>query len=217
MLTNLLHRIVSVPWVYDAVQKLAGRDHLYRWLEGYLANSSEWVVLDVGGGTGELARILSPKASYIWLDCDAQKLTGLREKIKEPRALLGDASHIALRNKSVDVAVCVAVSHHLEDAQLVDALGELSRICRLKLIFLDAIRRPAAISRLMWKYDRGSHPRSVDQLRSHIERHFVIESESRNSVLHGYWLCTATPKTAEADSSGDANLRGAAYSAGASN
>lgn len=194
MFSDLLHRMVSAPRVYDAVQKMAGRDRNYEWLAPYLAESSGRVVLDVGGGTGELARVLSPTAVYIWLDSDPKKLHGLRQRMNKPRALLGDASHIGLRDKSIDIAACVAVSHHLSEAQLGDALHELSRICRLRLVFLDAIRHEGTVSRLMWKYDRGSYPRTADALRAHIERYFVIESESCNAVYHHYWLCAAIPK-----------------------
>jgi len=193
MLTDLIHHIVSFPGVYDIVQKLAGRDQNYKWLAQYLAESSG-TVLDVGGGTGELARILSPTARYIWLDNDGNKLKGLRHKNKGARALLGNASQIGLKDNSVDVAVCVAVSHHLTDVQFGDTLRELARVCRFKLIFLDAIRHQGVLSRLLWKYDRGSYPRSVEELRSHIERHFVIETEARNSIYHHYWLCAAIPR-----------------------
>src|SRR5262249_7931537 len=147
------------------------------------------VVLDVGGGTGELVRILPPTATYVWLDNDVQKLKGLQRKVKEARALLGDASCIGLKEKSVDIAVCIAMAHHLTDAQLGEMLQELARICRLKLILLDPVTHHSAVSRLLWKYDRGSYPRTIDELRSHIVRHFVISSEARNSVYHHYWLC----------------------------
>lgn len=193
MLTDLIHRIVSFPGVYDIVQKLAGRERIYKWLAPHVAESSG-TVLDVGGGTGELARILSPSATYIWLDNDMQKLSGLRQKIKKPRALLGDATRLGLKDKSVDIAICVAMSHHLTDTQLGDALRELSRVCRRRLIFLDAVRDPGVVSRTLWKYDRGSYPRSVDQIRTQMEWHFVIENEARNSVYHHYWLCLARPK-----------------------
>jgi len=196
MLRELLHRIVSIPRVYDTVQKLAGRDRIYRWLAPCLADYSGRKVLDVGGGTGELARIVPRAADYIWLDNDAQKLKGVRQKIKKVRAVLGDASQIGLKDKCVDVGVCVAVSHHLTDPQLADMLSEIGRVCRSRLIFVDAIRHQTSpLSNLLWRYDRGSYPRTAEQLRSCIERYFRIESEARNAVYHHYWLCVATPRT----------------------
>jgi ubiquinone/menaquinone biosynthesis C-methylase UbiE len=196
MLTKLLHRIVSIPRVYDTVQKLAGRDRIRPWIAHFVTNvSAGMTVLDVGAGTGELLRILSPTATYIWLDNDLTKLSGARAKFRDIRALLGNADQIGLKDKSVDVGVCIAVSHHLTDVQFDDALRELVRVCRMKLIFVDPIWHPtSALSKLLWKYDRGSNPRSVEELRSHVAKFFEIEQESRNSVYHHYWLCTGSPK-----------------------
>jgi ubiquinone/menaquinone biosynthesis C-methylase UbiE len=46
------------------------------------------------------------------------------------------ASQIGLKDKSVDIATCIAMSHHLTDAQLSSAVREFARVCRSKLIFL---------------------------------------------------------------------------------
>jgi ubiquinone/menaquinone biosynthesis C-methylase UbiE len=195
MLARLIHRVVSSPRVYDTVQRLAGRERVHHWLATHLAGCSGKTVLDVGGGTGALTRILPASATYIWLDNDVKKLDGLQGKVKGARAVLGDATRIGLREKSVDFALCIAVSHHLTDDQFDAALRELARICRLKLIFLDAIRdQTSALSKFLWKYDRGSFPRTVDELRRHIEKRFVIQTEAYNSVYHHYWLCAARPK-----------------------
>ena len=89
----------------------------------------------------------------------------------------------------------MAVSHHLTDHQLNSALREVARVCRQKLIFLDAIRQETStVSNLLWKYDRGSYPRTAAALHSSIAQFFAIEHEERYSIYHHYWLCTASPK-----------------------
>ncbi len=198
MLARILHRIVANPRVYDAVQKLAGRDLVLKRIEPHLTQAAGKTLLDIGGGTGEFARIVPPSATYIWLDNDRQKLSGLRAKFTGVRALLGDASQIALKDKSVDIATCIAMSHHLTDVQLSNAVREFARVCRSKLIFFDAMRQKTSqLSNLLWKYDRGSYPRSIEHLRREIERHFYIEHEERYSIYHHYWLCIGTPKNSE--------------------
>jgi ubiquinone/menaquinone biosynthesis C-methylase UbiE len=195
MLTQVVHRIVSNPWVYDSVQKLAGRDRNYERLAPLLADSTGKILLDLGAGTGECARIAPESATYIWLDNDAQKLAGFKNKPARGLALLGEAHRIGLKNKSVDMAVCVAVSHHLTDIELESAFCELARVCRARLIFLDAICKPSStISNLLWKYDRGSHPRELVHLRSAFQRHFEIEHQEQYSIYHHYWLCAGRPK-----------------------
>jgi ubiquinone/menaquinone biosynthesis C-methylase UbiE len=198
MLTRILHWIVANPRVYDALQKLAGRDRAFKRIEPYFAQAAGKTLLDIGGGTGEFARIVPASATYIWLDNDRQKLSGLRAKFTGIRALLGDASQISLKDKSVDIATCIAMSHHLTDVQLSSAIREFARVCRSKLIFVDAIRRETSrVNNFLWKYDRGSYPRSVAQLRREIEQHFHIEHEECYSIYYHYWLCVGIPKTRE--------------------
>lgn len=60
---------------------------------------------------------------------------------------------------------------------------------------MDAVHRPDRwVSNLLWKYDRGAHPRSFEDLRPFIREFFEIESEKRSTIHHEYWLCCAHPK-----------------------
>ncbi len=199
MVKRLAHAIVAHPWVYDLVQRLAGREQNYNRLAPLMAEAGAGSLLDVGAGTGELARLVPPGATYIWLDNDPQKLHGFCAKSAAPRALLGDVDRMGLRDKSVDVAVCVAVSHHLTDEQLHSTLAEASRVCRRRLVFLDAVREDSSpLSKFLWSYDRGSRPRFASVLRSAIAQYFDIEHEEHYAIYHHYWLCAAKPKESAA-------------------
>jgi ubiquinone/menaquinone biosynthesis C-methylase UbiE len=195
MLTEVVHRIASHPWVYDMMQKLAGRDRNYQRLAPYLAHAAGKTLLDLGAGTGECARLAPPSATYIWLDKDPEKLRGFHDKSLGGLALLGEAGCIGLKDKSVDVALCQCVSHHLTNSELHNTFREVARVCRTRFIFLDAINMPSStISNLLWKYDRGSYPRAVADLRSVIAQYFQVEHEEQYSIYHHYWLCTGRPK-----------------------
>ncbi len=149
------------------------------------------LVLDVGGGTGNLEALLPTSARYFWLDSDPEKLRGFRAKSQSP-AILADATSIPLRRGAVDTAVSVAVSHHLSDGQLGRMLDELRRVAT-KLFFLDAVITPRRVSRvLFWHYDQGRHPRTAGQLRSEIKARFAIERDEEFTVYHRYLLVTAS-------------------------
>lgn len=193
-LARILHRIVAVPAVYNLVQKLAGMEHSRRRLRNALQETTG-LLLDIGAGTGNYVDLLPPDALYLWFDNDAQKLDGFRRKHARRLAVLGDAAAIPIRDGGVDYAMSIAVSHHLTDDQLDRFLASLSHICRRGFIFLDALDQPhSRISRLLWRYDRGSHPRTPEALRAHIGRHFVIQREELYRIYHSYLLCTAIPK-----------------------
>jgi hypothetical protein len=110
-------------------------------------------------------------------------------------AVLSNAERMAIREGSVDYALSVALSHHLTDSELDGFLASVARICRRGFIFLDAVDCPeSAVSRALWKYDRGSHPRKLEDLRGRLDRYFTIETESSYRVYHAYLLCRAVPR-----------------------
>jgi len=191
---NFLHRIVARPAVYDVVQKLCGCELSMHRIRELAADPAGITVLDVGAGTGNGLRALPPKARYLWLDNDPLKLTGLRVKGRTVMAVLGSATAMPLRSKSVDTALCIAMSHHLDDREVLDLFAELARVCRNRLVFVDPVECPKSlVSRLLWMCDRGSHPRPAAVLRGLVQQRFAIESEEEYAIYHHYWICAARP------------------------
>src|SRR3954447_10022397 len=135
MLTSVLHKIVAHPLVYDAVQEFFGRAEGHRQMRPFFEETAGSLVLEVGAGTGDWAQVLPPTARYLWYANDPEKLSGFRNKKNFRLAVLAEAANICLKDKSIDYALCVAVSHHLTNEELDNFLRQLSRVCRKKLIF----------------------------------------------------------------------------------
>jgi ubiquinone/menaquinone biosynthesis C-methylase UbiE len=182
--------IVAVPQIYDLVQRLAGARRLYEPVRGVLAEAEGMLVLDAGAGTGILETLLPESAGYIWLDPDPQKLQGFRRKSQAP-AVLGDATKLPLRDQSVDWVVSAFMSHHLDDAELGRMLDECRRVARQRFCFLDAVSTAAWRSRLLWRYDRGRHPRAAETLRRELAARFRILTDQEVPLLHRCLLVTA--------------------------
>ena len=102
---------------------------------------------------------------------------------------------IPFGDKAVDYALCAALSHHIADDDLSYLFKELARVVRKKLIFIDAVKSPKLISRMLWAIDRGAFPRTAGKLCSAIEMYFDIESTRPYKVYHQYIMCICTPKT----------------------
>ena len=195
MLHSLAHKIVSQPRVYDWVQKAVGAEEVGRFLAPHLKESAGHSLLDVGAGTGNNRRLLPDSTRYIWMDNDPQKLSGYRAKQARALGVLGDATQLSFRDKSVDYGLCTAVFHHLNDAELDRLVNELARVIRRRLIAVDALEcldRP--MSNLLWKYDRGSFPRTAERLRAALGRRFDLHFVDELTVYHRYILCIANPK-----------------------
>jgi hypothetical protein len=118
----------------------------------------------------------------------------LREKVPNARCLRGTALDIELPDAAVDLTVCVAVAHHLDDCELPQMIAELARVTRKRLVFLDPLAATGpGIGSVLWAYDRGSHPRSAQTLLSELGRCFEIEQVTRFRIFHRYVLCSGRP------------------------
>jgi ubiquinone/menaquinone biosynthesis C-methylase UbiE len=194
MLKSAAHALVSHPWVYDKVQRLVGSERVFGHLAPHVKRTQGDVVLDIGGGTGNVISVVPSPTDYIWLDSDPLKLQGFRRKHPLLTGIIGDATSIPLKDKSVDDVLCTAVLHHLTNEQLPLFFQEAARVARKKLILLDAVeRKTSIISRMLWKYDRGSHPRTVEALSAAMSVRFAIEQTERFEVLHEYLICIGRP------------------------
>ncbi len=203
MIRKLLHRIISIPKVYDLFQSLVGPPAFLHRLIPLLADTGGQLVCEVGAGTGNLRAALPASARYLGIDNDPEKIGALVRKWPADFAVLGDGAALCLKDKSVDCLLCVDMSHHLTDEQLACLFPELARVTRRKLIFVDAIKHDRLVPKLLWRYDRGSNPRTQEELSAAIETAFHIERTVRFSRGYEFFICQATPKDAPALASED--------------
>jgi SAM-dependent methyltransferase len=182
--------------LYDFVQTLAGRFVTARRLRMLLGATRGQIVLDLGAGTGSLATLLPAGATYWGLDNDALKVERLAAKVPEARVLQRSALDTGLDDDAADVTVCVDVTHHLEERELPRLVAEMARVTRERLVFVDALRaRRFAIGRLLWRIDRGSHPRTAEALLAALGERFELTKVERYRFWHHYMLCVARPRT----------------------
>jgi SAM-dependent methyltransferase len=195
MLTGLAKRLLRSAVVYDLIQYAAGERQLQRRLERHLhALPPETFLVDIGGGTG-LGSKLGTALHYVCLDIDLEKLQRFRAKRPAGLALVADATHCPLKTCSLNSVLCAKVTHHLSDAGLNSVMAEAARIIKPDgiLIVADAIWSSRWISRILWRLDRGSFPRSADDIRRSIPPEYLLTTweEFRISIFHDFVLCTA--------------------------
>ena len=153
-------------------------------------------LLDIGAGTGMVARLVPPGTRYVWLDNDTLKLRGFLSKAINGYAVLGDAARLPFRDGAADWTVMVEVSHHLADDALNACLHEAARVTNHRFLFVDATRGSRLRSRLMWQLDLGRFPRSDDELVQALDARFEIEAVERFRVNHDHLLCVCAPRRA---------------------
>lgn len=197
---NLFERaaasLVSRPLVYEIVQTLAGQARVAALLRSALESLGARMgesILDVGSAEGGFAARLGIDPVYV--DIDVLPLLALRRRRLGSRAVAADAVELPFSEKSFDAALCAAVSHHLDGAQFEKVVSELARVTRRHLVFVDAVRNDGrAVSRWLWRFDRGRYPRTREALASVLERHFVFGAPETFTVLHQYVVWVASPR-----------------------
>ncbi len=192
-LQRLAAALVSRPFVYDLVQNLAGQAKVAERLRGALERLPRGRVVDVGSAEGGFALRLG--IAPVCVDLDPRPLAALRRRSSAARAVAADAARLPFGDGAFDLALCVAVFHHVDDAALSAVVAELARVSSGRLLLLEPLRNDARrVSRWLWHYDRGRHPRTREQLEAILEPHFRVDEAVEFAVYHEYLICVATPK-----------------------
>jgi len=87
--------------------------------------------------------------------------------------------------------MCMAIMHHLTDTMMDQVFEEALRVLRVggQLILLDAvINRGRWVGRILWRLDRGSYPRTAEELRKNLEGRFKIIHWENFAIYHEYIL-----------------------------
>lgn len=104
----------------------------------------DWIVADVGCGTGNAAELLAPWVRrVVAVDRSEPMLAAARKRldgVPNVEFVAGEIARLPLADRSVDAAVCVLVLHHVPDVAA--AIAELARITRPggRILVLDMIR-----------------------------------------------------------------------------
>lgn len=192
---NLLHKIMSLPVMYDAMQYFFGVNKKKKLLRNLIKFSEKpEIVLDIGGGTGIYKDIWPEKFHYICLDYDLQKLYGYTEKYPDGLKVCSDATRLCFKSNAVDYVFCSSMSHHIREDLLDSMLHEMQRVLRPggSLIFIDAVSIPESrLNRFLWSLDRGEYPHTSEVLTQMIGKYFQIQKADKFSIYYDYVLFKA--------------------------
>lgn len=190
-----MRSLLDNPRLYDLVQSVVGLEATRERLEPHLAELESGTLIDVGAGTGTWLSLVPDHVDVVAVDLDSEKLAKLQSKHPRVRTVTADATRLPFGDGAVDYALCVALTHHLDDAGLGLLASELARVARRKVIVLDAVNDQTPwTARLLWALDRGSYPRPLGQIREALERQLVLEHVETYSVRHRYLLCVGAPR-----------------------
>ncbi len=198
--TNVIRRLtgalLSLPWTYDLSQRVAGSRQLLvrlRQIAHPLCTPGAKVV-DIGGGTGIYRKACPDNVRHMCFDPDPVMLAQYRAKHSGGIAVQCDGAALALGDRTVDLAFVTCVLHHLADEDSAALVQECRRILKpgRHLVFAEPLWAPSnAVGRILWRFDRGSHPRTSQALRTLIEENFSIREWKEFRPMHNVAVCLA--------------------------
>ncbi len=111
-------------------------------------------VLDVGAGSGELLRVTAVwaretkrKFHGVGLELNERSAKSINDETKqfeEISAVRGNALKLPFADSQFDYVICSLFTHHFVDEQVVQILGEMSRVARRRIFVIDLHRHPIA-------------------------------------------------------------------------
>lgn len=117
-------------------------------------NLSEFSVLDVGAGSGEIlreiakfARRKNKRAELFGLELNRRSADAIVEESKkfaEIKSVQADALQLPFAENTFDYAISSLFTHHLTDEQIIKTLREMKRVARRKIFVIDLHRHRGA-------------------------------------------------------------------------
>ena len=111
-------------------------------------------VLDVGAGSGELLRVAATwsrqngrQLSAVGLELNERSAQSIKEestRFDEIASVRGNALELPFPDATFDYVISSLFTHHFTDEQVVQILGEMSRVARRRIFVIDLHRHPVA-------------------------------------------------------------------------
>ena len=164
-------------WMGDAHSL---RTTLFREVEA--EGLSNFSILDVGAGSGELLRVTAGwarqtdrRVSAVGLELNERSAESINEesqRFDEISSVRGDALELPFPESSFDYVISSLFTHHFVDEQVVQIFREMSRVARRRIFVIDLNRHPIAyllyttVGKLVLKNRLLRHDGALSILRS---------------------------------------------------
>jgi len=143
---------------------------------------SDFSILDVGAGSGELLRVTAGWArqtnrhvSAVGLELNERSAESINEesqRFDEISSVRGDALELPFPDASFDYVISSLFTHHFVDEQVVQIFREMSRVAKRRIFVIDLNRHPIAyllyttVGKLVLKNRLLRHDGALSILRS---------------------------------------------------
>jgi len=164
------YRLLDLPGGFALNQRLGELtlERYRRLIALHIGDTRDKHVLDLGCGIGSFRPYFS--GPYTGIDINPAYVAKART-LQSGTFEAMDCTRLGFSDGSFDEVVTIATTHHIDDLEMADMIGEALRVCRPGGHFhiIDAIlpMAPNPLKTLIFKLDRGNYPRTL-------ERHMAV-------------------------------------------
>jgi len=167
-----IYNFLEKPRVYNFVEKILslGNRSCERCLLDLVQANEENLILDVGCGTARYAKLF--KGRYHGTDINPDYIKFAAQNYPGIFAVM-DAANLQDPDGKFDFVFNVGIFHHMEDETVKEVAREMKRVCKDggKVFAIEAVYPPKLNfpGYLLFKFDRGKHTRTFNQLKNLLE------------------------------------------------
>lgn len=191
----MFRALLNLPAGYRLLASAFGSDKVYRGLveeSGYTPGTR---TLDVGCGTGDLAKYIKGE-DYVGIDLSAEYIADASARWRAEFYVMSATDIDKLPSCSFDLALICGVLHHLDDLSVARTLAALREVVKPtgRVFILEAVwpsNSMDLIGYFIRRLDRGDFVRTAAEWRSLLCDDWSIERDAviRNGIIE-YYQCT---------------------------
>jgi ubiquinone/menaquinone biosynthesis C-methylase UbiE len=188
MSKQIVRKVFSKPFFYRYLRGLIFFGTRTKPIEKALALKSGDTVLDVGCGTGEFSTVVhSDQYRYLGVDMNEDYIVEATKSYgnayRQFKVL--DILKMRFKEKEFEKSLYSGVMHHLSDEENLKVLAEMSRITRDRVVIVDSNPAGHFINNFLWKNDRGSFIRKIEDQCALVKKVMEITEVSQFYVRSG--------------------------------
>ncbi|MGN6144069.1 MAG: class I SAM-dependent methyltransferase [Mesorhizobium sp.] len=189
--TGGIHRLVTMPGVYDWIQRLLGGPQAREKIASELfSDATGMSILEIGCGPGTWVPYLPEFKSYLGLDWNEKHIVSARDRYGSDKVQFAtaDISELRQSENGYDVVLGVGILHHLDDKAARSVLQKSAATLSPGGIYigLEPVyhRRQNPIAKVLKMLDSGRNIRREDQYRSLLESNFPkVETRVETTIM----------------------------------
>lgn len=186
-----LYKLLENPKIFDLSAKVLSFNNkrIDKYLPELVKPQSASRILDVGCGTGRYADAFH--CEYFGVDPNEEYIKYAKSHHQGNFSIM-DGEDLEFPDNTFDFVLNISVLHHLPDNLVVKMIAGMKRVCKKggKIFVIEAVypRKINLWGYLAFKFDRGRHQRTFEQLRDFLCKYgFEVITDDLGKAFTGRW------------------------------